>query len=59
MIKMDGNILMISMDHGKIKEECLILLEDASGLDMRKRTRQKNKKLMWEIKSRKINEIIN
>ena len=39
MIKMDGNILMILMDHGKIKEECLILLEDASGLDMRKRTR--------------------
>ena len=54
---MDGNIPMISMDHGKIKEACLILLGDASGSGMQKNSLLKARKLIWQINNnKKFNE---
>ena len=50
---MDGNIPMISMNHGKIKEACLILLGDASGSGMQKNSLLKARKLIWQINNKK------
>ena len=50
---MDGNIPMISMGHGKIKEACLILLGDASGSGMQKNSLLKARKLIWQINNNK------
>ena len=54
---MDGNIPMISMGHGKIKEACLILLGDASGSGMPKSSLLKARKLIWQIKTKKFNDL--